>query len=182
MVRASVCDVSGATSQSCKVTQSIRNVHDQPEWLRVRPAIVVLCPVEFKTIPQLRILLTSGNSDVIPAASSSPGILGGHFLVVRLTVFLFEFWPRTFTIELYSKLAFQRAQYFGARLGYVLIIHTLVKSGYGTYFHGWFFSKKSDACLGWHFRTDVLRNASLLYEKKSTVISDYDFGVHFSFK
>ena len=30
MAHASLCDVTGATSQSCKVTQAIRNAHDQP--------------------------------------------------------------------------------------------------------------------------------------------------------
>ena len=42
MVRASVCDVSGATSPSCEVTRAIRNVHDQPESVRTRPATVNL--------------------------------------------------------------------------------------------------------------------------------------------
>ena len=57
MARASVCDVSGATSLSRKVTQAIRKVHDQPESVRTRPAVVnLLRAVEFKTIPQPRIL------------------------------------------------------------------------------------------------------------------------------
>ena len=48
---------SGATSQSCKVTQAIRNVHDQPESHRTWPAMVnLLRPVEFNTIPQPQIL------------------------------------------------------------------------------------------------------------------------------
>ena len=34
MARASVCDASGATSSSCKVTRANRNVHDQPESVR----------------------------------------------------------------------------------------------------------------------------------------------------
>ena len=46
--------------------------------------------------------LTPGTSDVMPAASSSPEIFW-PFSVVCLTAFLFEFWPRTFTIELYRK-------------------------------------------------------------------------------
>ena len=47
----------GATSQSCKVTRAIRNVSDQPKPVRTRPAVEnVLRPVEFKTIPQPRIL------------------------------------------------------------------------------------------------------------------------------
>ena len=54
--RLSFCGVSGATSQSCKVTQAIRNVHDQPESLRRRPAVVnLLGPVEL-TIPQSQFL------------------------------------------------------------------------------------------------------------------------------
>ena len=51
MARASIFDVSGATSPSCKVTRVIRNVHDQPESVRRRPAVVnQLRVVEFKTI------------------------------------------------------------------------------------------------------------------------------------
>ena len=51
------CDISGATSQSCMVTWAIRNVHDKPESFRTWPAVVsVLRPVEFKIIPQPRIL------------------------------------------------------------------------------------------------------------------------------
>ena len=57
MVRESVCDVSGATSPSCKVTRAIRNVHDQPESFQRRPAVVnPLCPIEFMTILQPQIL------------------------------------------------------------------------------------------------------------------------------
>ena len=60
MARAGVCDVSGVTSsswRSCTVTRAIRNVHDQPGLSRTRPAVEnLLRPVEFKTIPQLRIL------------------------------------------------------------------------------------------------------------------------------
>ena len=57
MARASACDISGATSHSCEVTRAIQNVHDQPELLRRRPALVnLLRPVEFKTIPQPQIL------------------------------------------------------------------------------------------------------------------------------
>ena len=57
MARASACDISGATSHSCEVTRTIQDVHDQPELLRRRPALVNLfCPVEFKTIPQPQIL------------------------------------------------------------------------------------------------------------------------------
>ena len=52
MAHASVCDVSGATLQSCMVTRAIRNVHDQTESIRTRPAVAnLLHPVEFKTIP-----------------------------------------------------------------------------------------------------------------------------------
>ena len=55
--RASVCDVSGATLQSCKVTPAIQSVHDQPKSVRTRPAVVnLLRPVELKIIPQPRIL------------------------------------------------------------------------------------------------------------------------------
>ena len=36
LAHAIICDVSGATSPSCKVTRAIRNVHDQPESLRRR--------------------------------------------------------------------------------------------------------------------------------------------------
>ena len=57
MAHASICDVSGAASPRCKVKQAIRNVRDRPETLRRRPAGVnLLRPVEFKTIPQPRIL------------------------------------------------------------------------------------------------------------------------------
>ena len=60
---------SGATSQSCKVTGAIRNVHDHLESVRTRPAVVnVLRPVEFKLIPQPWILNT-WHHDAIPAAS-----------------------------------------------------------------------------------------------------------------
>ena len=55
MACASVFDVSGATSPSCKVTQAIRNVHDQLESLWRRHAIINLMrPIEFKIIPQPR--------------------------------------------------------------------------------------------------------------------------------
>ena len=57
MARVSVCDISGATSPSCKATQAIRNVHNQPESLCRRPAVVkLICPIEFKTTPHPRIL------------------------------------------------------------------------------------------------------------------------------
>ena len=58
IARASVRDVGGATSHSCKVTPAIRNVDDQPESIRMPPAVVNLLggPVEVKTIPQPRIL------------------------------------------------------------------------------------------------------------------------------
>ena len=47
----------GATSPSCKVMCAIRNVPDQPESVRTWPSIVnLLRLVEFKTIPQPRIL------------------------------------------------------------------------------------------------------------------------------
>ena len=56
MARASFCHVSGATSQSCKVTRAIQNVHDQPESVHTRDAAVnVLCQVEFETISEPRI-------------------------------------------------------------------------------------------------------------------------------
>ena len=42
VARAFFCDVSDATWQSCKVTRAIRNVHDQPESLHMRPAVVSL--------------------------------------------------------------------------------------------------------------------------------------------
>ena len=91
----------GATLQSCKVARAIRNVHDKPESFRARPAIVnVLRLVEFKTIPQPWIL-DAWHLDAIPAASS-PEIFW-PFLAVCLKVFLFEFWPRTSTIELSEK-------------------------------------------------------------------------------
>ena len=57
MARANVCDVSGATLPSCKVTRAIRNVHDERESIRLRPAVENLIRlVEFKTIPQSQIL------------------------------------------------------------------------------------------------------------------------------
>ena len=57
MARSSVNDISGAASQSCKVTRAIRNVHDQPESLCWWPAVVnLICSVEFKTIPQPRVI------------------------------------------------------------------------------------------------------------------------------
>ena len=56
MARASVCDVCGATSPSCKVTRAIRNVYDQPERVRRRPTEVNLFTVKFKTIPQPQVL------------------------------------------------------------------------------------------------------------------------------
>ena len=97
-----LCGTSGATLQSCKDTWAIWNVHDQPESLHTRPAVEnVLRQVDFKTIPQPRIL-DAWHHDAIPAASSSPGNFW-PFSVTCLTVFLFEFWPRTFTIELSQK-------------------------------------------------------------------------------
>ena len=102
MACASIYDVIGATSQSCKVTRAIRNIHDQLKSLCCRPAIVKLFrPVEFKSIRSLE-LLTPGTSDLIPAASSSPELFW-PFMFGRLTVFLFEFWPRTFTTKLRKK-------------------------------------------------------------------------------
>ena len=57
MAGASVCDVSGTTSPSCKVTRPVRNVHDQLKSIRRRPAVENLQrPVEFQTIPQPWIL------------------------------------------------------------------------------------------------------------------------------
>ena len=53
MAHASNCGVSDATLPSCMVRQVIRNVHDQPESIRKRPAVENLIrSVEFKTIPQ----------------------------------------------------------------------------------------------------------------------------------
>ena len=52
MAHASICDVSGATSQSCKITRAIRNVHNQSESAVVN----VLRPFKFKTIPRPQIL------------------------------------------------------------------------------------------------------------------------------
>ena len=50
-------DAVGATSQPCKVTQPIWNVHDQPESPRRHHTIVnLLCPVEFQIISQPRLL------------------------------------------------------------------------------------------------------------------------------
>ena len=54
------------------------------------------------TPPHSLEFLTPGTSDLIPAASSSPEILR-PFSAVCLTVFLFEFWPRTYTIESFGK-------------------------------------------------------------------------------
>ena len=55
----------GATSPSCKVTRAIRNVHDQPESVRSRPAVVnPLRLVEFKTIRSLKFFMP-GTSDVM---------------------------------------------------------------------------------------------------------------------
>ena len=52
MARASVCDLSGATSPSCQVTRAIQKLHDQLESLHTGPAVVNrLRPVEFNTIP-----------------------------------------------------------------------------------------------------------------------------------
>ena len=45
---------------------------------------------------------TPDTSDVIPAASSSPETFW-QFSAVCLTVFLFEFWPRTFTFKLFEE-------------------------------------------------------------------------------
>ena len=59
MAHVSVCDVSGAASQSCKAVPAIWNVHDQPESLCRRPAVVnLLHPVVSKNIPQPRMLDT----------------------------------------------------------------------------------------------------------------------------
>ena len=53
----SLCDISGATLQSCNVAGVIQDVRDQPESIRARSAVVnLLCPVEFIAIPQPRIL------------------------------------------------------------------------------------------------------------------------------
>ena len=53
MACASICEVSGAASPLCNVTGVIRNVHDRPDSVRTRPAIVTLLhPVDFKSIPQ----------------------------------------------------------------------------------------------------------------------------------
>ena len=56
--------------------------------------------------------LTPGTSDVILAASSSLEIFW-PFSAVCLSVFLFEFWPRTFTIKLlrYGKKAYKIKDY-----------------------------------------------------------------------
>ena len=59
MARANVCDVSGVTLLSCKVTRAIRNVHAYDQWdsIHLRPAVENLIRlVAFKTIPQSRIL------------------------------------------------------------------------------------------------------------------------------
>ena len=54
-VRAFVTSVSGATSQSCKVTGVTPNVPDQPESVQRIPAVINLShPVEFKTISEPR--------------------------------------------------------------------------------------------------------------------------------
>ena len=67
-------------------TRVIRNAHDQLESFHTRPAAEnVLCPVEFRTIAQPRILDT-WHHDAIPAASSSPKIFGHFRLSDRVPV------------------------------------------------------------------------------------------------
>ena len=103
MARVSFCDVSGATSPSCTVTRAFRNVHDQPDLIRRRPAVQsVLCPVEFKTIcsPES---LTPGTSEVKPAASSSLEIFMAILSRLFDRIAVLNFWPLTFTFELFKK-------------------------------------------------------------------------------
>ena len=105
MARTSVCDISGATSPSYKVMWAVRNVHVQPAWpwsVRRWPAVVnLLRLVEFKTIPQPRIYDAwhqwCNTGRVFVTLDFWP------FSTVCLTVFLSEFWPRIFTIELHEK-------------------------------------------------------------------------------
>ena len=61
--------------------------------------------------------LAPGTSDVMPAASSSPKIFW-PFSAVCLTVFLFEFWPRIFTIQLYEKAYKIRDFVFGMQFSF----------------------------------------------------------------
>ena len=57
MARVRVCHFSGATLPSCTVTRAIRNVHDQLESLRGRPAVVnLLHPVELRPFRSLEFL------------------------------------------------------------------------------------------------------------------------------
>ena len=118
MARVSACGVSGATSQSCKVTQAILNVHDQPESLRRRPAIVnTLRPVKFKTISKPWIL------DAWHQWRSTGHVVTRDFWpfsAVCLTVFLFEVWPQTCTIALYGKKTYRIRNYdFGVQFHYL---------------------------------------------------------------
>ena len=78
MARASVCDVNGATSQSCKVTRAIQNVHDQAEPSRRWPAVETYYARSNSRLFRSLKFLTPGTSDIIPAASPSLEIFG-HF-------------------------------------------------------------------------------------------------------
>ena len=97
----SKCSTS-ATLQSCKVTQAIWIVHDQPESLCRRPYVVnLMCAVKDRSA-------TSNSWCPAPvmqhcvSRSQSPEMFWS-FSAVRLTVFLFEFWPHSSTIKLYEK-------------------------------------------------------------------------------
>ena len=98
-------DVSGATSQSCKVMQAIQNVHDQLESLGRRPGVVnLICLVELKTIPQPWILDAwhqwRNTSRVLVTRDFFLPFSAFFFFFL---LFLFEFWPWAFTVELYEK-------------------------------------------------------------------------------
>ena len=130
MARASVCqDVGGATSLSCKVMQAIWNVHDQPESLHSQPAhIKPDAPGRFQD-HSTALNLTFGTSDVITAVSSSHEIFW-PFSAICLTVFLFEFWPRTFTIELYEKKS-ERSESMVLECSCPSLKYTILQTGKG---------------------------------------------------
>ena len=88
MARATVCDASCATLQSCQVTRAVRKVHDQPESLRW-PAVVTN-PIPIQNLFAASKFLTpawyvarNAGSDKIPAVSLSLEIFGHFQLSVR---------------------------------------------------------------------------------------------------
>ena len=125
LARASVCDVSGAISQSCRVTWAIRNVHVRPESVRRWPAVVNrLCPVNIEDHSA-----ASNSCAWYQWRNTGCVVVTRDFLAVCLTVFLFE-WPRTFTIKLNKKRP-TRSEIRAWRLFFMFLVHFILKINAG---------------------------------------------------